>query len=99
MAEKKNTKTSDYFTYKGFPLVRNGNTIYYGNMYDEFVVMIQIVKTEKQGSIEVASKVKVIRMLTDESLPANERIEKTVEKDSLYDALDIASIWLSRSAG
>ena len=32
MAEKKN----DFLTYKGKPLVRNGNTIYYGDMNDDF---------------------------------------------------------------
>ena len=38
MAEKKN----DFLTYKGRPLVRNGNTIYYGNMTDDYVIMLQI---------------------------------------------------------
>jgi len=99
MSEKEITKTSDFFSYKGYPLVRNGNTIYYGNMSDEFVVMIQILKTEKLGDLEVATKVKVLRMLTDESLPANERITKSADKEGLYDALDIANAWLSRLAG
>lgn len=98
MNEKNVAQESEFFNYKGFPLIRNGNTIYYGNMFDEYVVMIQILKTEKQGELDVASKVKIFKMLTDESLPANKRITKTVEKDGLYEALDIASIWLSRSA-
>ena len=71
---------------------------YYGNMSDEYVVVMQILKKEKVGNIEVASKVKVFRMLTDESLPANEKITKTADKDGLYEALDIAHIWLSRLA-
>lgn len=99
MAENKEKTTSEFLSYKGFPLVRKGNEIYYGNMSDEYVVMMQIVKTEKQGDLEVASKVKVFRMLTDDTLPAEKRIVKTVEKDSLYDALDIASVWLARTAG
>ncbi len=99
MSETKTTKSSDYFTYKGFPLVRKGNEIYYGNMSDEYVVMIQILKTEKVGDLEVASKVRVMRMLTDQNVPADKLITKTVEKESLYDALDIASVWLSRLAG
>ena len=43
MAEEKKA----FFTYKGVPLVRKGNNIYFGNMYDEFVVMIEILSTEK----------------------------------------------------
>jgi len=98
MSGKKTSETSDFFNYKGYPLVRNGDTIYYGNMSDEYVVVMQILKKEKVGNIEVASKVKVFRMLTDESLPANEKITKTADKDGLYEALDIAHIWLSRLA-
>ena len=99
MSEIKTEKAADFFSYKGFPLVRKGNEIYYGNMSDEYVVMIQILKTEKVGDMEVASKVRVMRMLTDQNAPADKLITKTVEKESLYDALDIASVWLSRLAG
>jgi len=96
MSEKKVAETSEFFNYKGFPLVRNGNTIYYGNMFDEYVVKILILEKQKLGEIEVANKVRVFRMLTDENLPADKRIDKTVDKDGLYEALDIANIWLSR---
>ena len=34
-----NNKKSDFFTYKGYPLVRKGDQIYYGNMYDDYYVM------------------------------------------------------------
>ena len=34
---------SSFFTYKGRPLVRSGNTIYYGKMSDEFVIVMQIM--------------------------------------------------------
>ena len=92
-------KTSDFFSYKGYPLVRSENIIYYGNMEDEYVVMIQIMKTEKVGNLDVATKLKVFRMLTDDKLPANEKITKSADKESLYEALEIANIWLSRLAG
>ncbi len=99
MSKNSSTGAPTFFKYKGFPLVRNDNTIYYGNMSDEQVVMIQIIATEKVGDLDVATKVRIFRMLTDESLPANERIVKTTEKSSLYEALDIASAWLERSGG
>ena len=31
-----------FFTYKGFPLVRHEDVIYYGNMSDDYVVMLKI---------------------------------------------------------
>lgn len=95
MSEK--NSVADFFTYKGFPLVRNKDTLYYGNMSDDYVVMIQILSTEKISGMDVAKKVKVYQMSTDESKNPIERIVKTSEKDGLYAALDIAYIWLSRS--
>ena len=88
-----------FFSYKGFPLVRKGNEIYYGNMGDNEVVMLQIITKKKVGDIEKKKKIKLYRMLTDESIPVMERITKTAEKTGLYQALDIANAWLKRSAG
>ncbi|NLP25814.1 MAG: hypothetical protein GX365_00480 [Clostridiales bacterium] len=88
---------SSFFTYKGYPLVRNNDVLYYGNMYDDYVVMLQIIETKKIKDLDVASKVKVYLMSTDESLNPLEAITRTSEKDGLYEALDIAEIWLKRS--
>lgn len=90
------TKTA-FFTYKGVPLVRKGNMIYFGNMYDDFVVMIEILGTEKQGELDVANKVRLRKMATDITLPPNEQIVKKAEKSSLYEALDMACAWLKIS--
>ena len=50
-----------FFTYKGYPLVRLGDQLYYGNMYDNYVVWMQILSKEKKGDLEVASKVKMYK--------------------------------------
>lgn len=89
-------KKKDFFTYKGYPLVRKGDQIYYGNMYDPYVIMMQIMEKTKVGDLDVASKVKIYKMATDEKLSPIEAIVKQSEKSSLYDALDIAYVWLSR---
>ena len=83
MAEEKKA----FFTYKGVPLVRKGNNIYFGNMYDEFVVMIEILSTEKVGGIDVANKVRIRKFATDSTLPPNKQIVKVAEKSSLYEAV------------
>ena len=85
-----------FFTYKGYPLVRNKDVLYYGNMYDEHVIMIQILETKKVKDLDVASKVKVYQMSTDDSLNPMEAITRTSEKDGLYEALDLAEAWLKR---
>ena len=35
-------------TYKGYPLVRNGNQLYYGYMSDPYVIFIQILETKRK---------------------------------------------------
>ena len=40
-------------TYKGRPLVRCGNDIYYGSMHDPYVVYLQVLTTKKEGNADV----------------------------------------------
>ncbi len=82
--------------YKGLPLVRKGNELYYGSMGNHEVVMLQLAGKKKVGELDVATKVRMYRMLTDETVPVMQRITKTAEKASLYEALDLAYDWLSR---
>ncbi len=95
-APSTNTTKKDFFSYKGYPLVRKGNEIYYGNMNDNTVIMMQILEKTKMGNLDVASRIKIYQMKTDEKLSPLEAIVKQSEKSSLYEALDIAYIWLSR---
>ncbi len=85
-----------YLEFKGLPLVRKGNELYYGSMGNSEVVMLQVMGKKKVGETDVATKVKMYRMLTDETVPVMQRITKTAEKSSLYEALDLAYDWLNR---
>ncbi|MBQ8027705.1 MAG: hypothetical protein IJ261_06280 [Clostridia bacterium] len=91
MAEKKKAK---FLSYKGKPLVRCGNTIYYGNMNDPYVVLLQIVSSKKVNDLDVADKVTVQLLSTDPDARPRDRIIKKSEKKGLYQAMDIGSIWL-----
>ncbi len=91
MAEKKKAK---FLSYKGKPLVRCGNTIYYGNMSDPYVVLLQIVSSKKVNNLNVADKVTVQLLTTDPDARPKDRIIKKSEKKGLYQAMDIGSIWL-----
>lgn len=84
-----------FLTYKGKPLVRNGDTIYYGNMSDEFVIMLEIKSKQTSGGMEIAEKVSVSLMSTDPN--AKEKVTKKSEKVGLYNAMDIGAIWLERA--
>ena len=86
-----------FLTYKGKPLVRNGNTIYYGFPNEKYVIMMQILTTKPVDDVEVASKVSVQLLNTDPNVSIREKIVKSSEKKGLYAALDIAEIWLNRA--
>lgn len=83
--------------YKGHPLQRKDNIIYYGSFADPFIVMLQILDTKKVKDLDVASKVSIQLQNTDATVKTRDRVVKKAERDSLYDAIDIASIWLERA--
>ena len=83
--------------YKGRPLMRKDNMIYYGSMADSHIVMLQIVETKKVGDLDVASKVSVQLQLTDPAAKSRDRVVKKSEKDGLYTALDFGCVWLERA--
>lgn len=90
-------KEPQFPSYKGKPLVRCGDVIYYGSMKDKYVVRLEIKSKKKVGELEVADKVSVQLMLTDQTVRNRKQIVKTSEKDGLYLAMDIADVWLTRA--
>ena len=86
-----------FLMYKGKPLVRCGDTLYYGNMTDKYVVMLRVLTTRKQGDMELADKVSVQLMYMDADVRVRDRVVKTSEKQGLYNAMDIGSVWLERA--
>ena len=92
-----NEKKSKFLEYRGKPLVRNGNTIYYGNMSDPFVIILQIMGTKTVQDMEVADRVLIQLVSTDPDCRPRDRIIKKSEKKGLYNAMDIATIWLERA--
>ena len=84
-------------TYKGHPLMRLGNMIYYGSMADSHIVMLQVLETAKQGDVEIATRVSVQLQLTDPAVKSRDRVVKKSEKAGLFVALDVGSVWLERA--
>ena len=87
----------DFLTYKGKPLVRKGNEIYYGDMSERYVILFKIQSTKKVGDIDIADKILVQLMDTDNDVDITKRIVKKSEKNGLYEAMDIGYIWLERA--
>lgn len=83
-------------TYKGHPLRRKDNLVYYGSMADKYIIMLQILDTKKVKDLDVATKVSVQLQLTDPDVRSRDRVVKKTEKDGFYAAMDVAAVWLDR---
>ena len=83
--------------YKGHPLMRKDNLVYYGSMADKYIIMLQILESTNVSDLSVATKVSVQLQLTDPSVKSRDRVVKKSEKDGFYTALDVGCVWLERA--
>ena len=90
-------ESTPFLMYKGRPLVRSGNTLYYGSMAEKYVIVMQILSTKDENDMQMAEKIQIQLMLTDPEVRMKDRIVKKSEKIGLYNAMDIGSIWLERA--
>ena len=98
--------TKKTLMYKGRPLRRKDNILYYGSMSDKYIIMMQIMGSkpvqpvpgaESTEELNVATKVSVQLQLTDPNVKSRDRVVKKTEKTSLYSAMDVGSVWLERA--
>jgi len=83
--------------YKGHPLRRKDNIIYYGSMSDKYIIMLQILETKSLEDLELATRIVVQLQYTDPELKSRDRIVKKSEKTSFFEAMDVAAVWLDRA--
>lgn len=99
-AAKKQKDENKLLTYKGKPLVRKDNIIYYGNPDDEFIAVLTENAYEEIEGMKVATSVSVsLTTNTTRGTGKEKVIKKPVERNSLYLALDIGEYWLSDELG
>ena len=90
-------KNAAVLEYKGHPLRRKDNLIYYGSMADKYIIMMQITQTKKVKDMDVATNVIVQLQHTDPNVKSKDMVVKKTEKSGLYEAMDIATVWLDRA--
>ncbi|PKM62871.1 MAG: hypothetical protein CVU97_03135 [Firmicutes bacterium HGW-Firmicutes-21] len=82
--------------YKGKPLVRQGQFLFYGFPDEKYILFMNILESKKVGGVEIATKVLVQIQSTDNEVSFNDKIVKQCEKRNFYDAFEIGIIWLER---
>ena len=83
--------------YKGHPLRRKDNLIYFGSMSDKYIIMLQILEESDVNGVALPSRVAISLQQTDPNVRAKERVVRKSEKKGLYDALDLGAVWLERA--
>ena len=92
MLNANGVSNQEFLEYKGRPLVRKDNDIYYGDLSDKYHVFMMIMaETPSSKGIDVPSMVMVQLLAKDSSRPEKQTVSK-----SLTDALETASVWLDR---
>ena len=86
-----------FLTYKGKPIVRKGNEIYYGNITDSHVILLKIKDNKTVGDMEIAENVTVQLISTAESVNSAKRVVKEEERIGLYNAMDLGMEWLEKA--
>ena len=79
-------EATEGLVYRGHPLRRVDNLIYYGSM-----------DTTPLKDITLAKRVSIQLQMTDASLRSRDRVVRSTEKGSLGEAMEFASIWLERA--
>jgi len=82
---------TEYTSYCGKPLVKNGNIICYGNPGKKAVLVLTVLTTKDFHGKEIPDMIFVQVQSTETG-----EILKQSEKFGLYDALDIGKVWLER---
>lgn len=82
-----------YLEYMGRPLVRQGDTICYGDMSERCILILEIFSHEKETGLPKTVLVQVV-----DSQDPN-KIIKQGQKDGLYNAFSMGLIWLERALG
>ncbi len=79
--------------YKGRPVVRDGNKVYFGEPYNKYMVVLTVLENVN----ELPSRILVQLQNTDPALAmTSEKIIKEVERKNLYDAFELGSVWLEK---
>lgn len=83
--------------YKGYPLCRKDNVIYYGNFSDKYIIQLQVLSSAPLDDMTLSTKVSVQLQNTDPNLKNRDKVVRSSEKNSLYAAMDLANVWLTRA--
>ena len=82
---------NEFLEYKGRPLVRQGDDIYYGDMSDKYYIYMMIMSEEETEHGTIPNRIMVQLLDSNTKSPKEQKI-----LSGLKDAFDFADAWLER---
>ena len=87
-----NFMADKFLEYKGKPLVRSNDVVYYGDMNDEYVIRFTVLDSVGAGDIKLSKRIKIDLVKSTDHQTA----VKSSEKNGFYEAMDLGYVWLNR---
>lgn len=87
------TKKKKVLTYNGKPIIRCGNRIYYGDLNDKLILVLDITNTKNVNGLETATEV-LVQVMDNTGELGKGQVFRKATRDNLYKALDIGEWWL-----
>ncbi len=85
-----------FLEYKGKPLVRQGNELYYGDMSDKYYLFMMIMAQQEDpllhATVPTQVMIQILSTANDEMLEGKQKVLK-----NLYEAFDLGTAWLERA--
>lgn len=88
--ETKKLVEGKYLEYMDKPLVREGDTICYGDMTESCILILEIMSYKEENGTKVPDKILI--QVIDSKDP--NKIIKQGMKQGLYDAFSMGTVWL-----
>ena len=86
-------KKKKLLKYNGKPLIRVGDRLYYGELEDKLILVLDVVETKEVNGVRAASKVK-LSLMDNTGEFGNGQVFRKAERDDIRKALDIGEWWL-----
>ena len=84
-----------YLEYKGKPLVRHGDELYYGHMTDKYYLFLLVMNYAKDAKLSIEIPDSVLVSIVSTETP--EKVEKQKVVRGFYEAFDLGCAWLDRA--
>lgn len=91
--EEMNLVRGKYLEYKGKPLVREGDTICYGDMSEKCILILEIISYKEQDGKRLPDKIMI--QVIDSKDP--NKIIRQGSYTGLHDAFSMGEIWLEQA--